>query len=237
MTDSRTLREAVLAANLALRDRGLVMGTFGNVSGLDRDAGVFYIKPSGVGYDQLTPDAMVPVSLESGAVREGTRRPSSDTPTHLELYRHFGCGGIAHCHSEAATAFAHASRPLPCMGTTHADSFRGDIPVTRPLTRAEVESAYERNTGLTIVERFRDGRLSPGEVPGVLVAHHGPFAWGEDAAAAVEHAAILEYLARIELARLCIAPDAGPPPDYLLEKHWRRKHGTDAYYGQPERDP
>ena len=234
---ARALRIAVCRANLELRERGLVVDTFGNVSGLDREAGVFYIKPSGVGYDQLTPETMVPVALESGAVLEGDLRPSSDTPTHLALYRAFRCGGIAHCHSEFATAFAQAGRPLPCMGTTHADSFRGDVPVTRTLSQAEVEAEYERNTGLVIIERFRDGGLKPLEIPGVLVAHHGPFTWGTDPAAAVEHAAILEYLARIEVARLRIAPDAERPADYLVDKHWLRKHGADASYGQPERDP
>lgn len=230
---TRELRERVLAANRALVEAGLVLGTFGNVSGVDRGAGLFVIKPSGVPYDELAPDAMVPVSLETGEVVEGDLRPSSDTPTHLELYRAFACGGVAHSHSAHATAFAQACRPIPCTGTTHADYFHGDVPVTRALTRDEVERDYERNTGLVIVETFSDGSPSPDQVPGVLVAHHGPFTWGADPLEAVGYATILEYLARIETARLAVAPDAPRPADYLVDKHYRRKHGTDAYYGQP----
>ncbi|HEX9632312.1 MAG TPA: L-ribulose-5-phosphate 4-epimerase AraD [Gemmatimonadales bacterium] len=229
---SRSLREAVCAANHALVAHGLVMGTFGNVSGVDRDAGVFVIKPSGVPYDLLTPDAMVPVSLESGEVLDRKRRPSSDAPTHRALYRAFRCGGVAHSHSLHATAFAQAGRPVPCMGTTHADAFHGDVPVTRALTRDEVERDYEWNTGLVIVETFDTAGLSAEAVPAVLVAHHGPFTWGVDAAAAVEHGAVLEYLARIETVRLALAPEAPRPPGYLVDKHYHRKHGPDAYYGQ-----
>lgn len=234
---SAELRAAVCEANLELHRRGLVMGTFGNVSGLDRDAGLFFIKPSGVTYDRLTPDRMVPVSLESGEVLAGELRPSSDTATHLELYRAFGCGGVAHCHSEYATAFAQANLPIACMGTTHADSFRRDVPVTRSLSRSEVESEYERNTGLAIVERFTGTEVSATEVPAVLVAHHGPFTWGPSAAAAVEHAAVLEFVARIEWARLALAPDSARPADYLVAKHWQRKHGLNAYYGQRGPEP
>ncbi len=208
---SVALRRAVCEANLALVDHGLVMATFGNVSGVDRAAGLFLIKPSGVPYDRLTPDSLVPVSLESGEVLEGDLRPSSDTPTHLELYRAFDCGGIAHSHAIHATAFAQACQPIPCMGTTHADHFRGDVPVTRAMTQAEVDGRYEHETGRVIVEAFRSGDISPADVPGVLVAHHGPFTWGPDAAEAVENAAILEYLARIEIARLSIAADAARP--------------------------
>lgn len=226
------LREAVLSANLALVDAGLVMGTFGNVSAVDRRAGLFVIKPSGVPYDVLTPAHMVPVSLETGEVVESDLRPSSDTPTHLELYRAFPCGGIAHTHSEYATAFAQAGRPILCMGTTHADYFHGDIPVTRPMTREEVAGEYERNTGLVIVETFRDGGVPPDEVPGVLVVNHGPFTWGVDANAAVDHARVLEYLAKMEFTRALLAPDAARPADWLVDRHYRRKHGTDAYYGQ-----
>jgi len=226
------LREAVYRANMALVEAGLVFGTFGNVSGVDRTAGVFVIKPSGVPYDHLSPDNMVAVSLESGEALAGDYRPSSDAPTHLELYRVLGCGGVAHTHSECATALAQARLPLRCMGTTHADYFRGDVPITRPLTEAEVAEAYERNTGLVIVETFQTLGLQAAEVPGVLVANHGPFAWGSDALVAVEHAQVLEYLARIDLRTRALAPDAVPPGAFLVDKHHRRKHGPDAYYGQ-----
>jgi len=227
------LREAVFEANRALVESGLVMGTFGNVSGVDRDAGILLIKPSGVPYAQLTPASLVPVTLDTGHALGSGLRPSSDTPTHLELYRAFPCGAIAHTHSLWATAFAHARRPVVCMGTTHADYFRGDVPVTRPLTRDEVTGDYERHTGLVIVEAFRAPGLSPVEIPGVLVANHGPFTWGPDPLAAVEHARVLEYLARLESARLALAPDAPHPAGYLIDKHYLRKHGADAYYGQP----
>lgn len=232
------LRAAAHRANQALVEAGLVIGTFGNVSAVDRSAGVFAIKPSGVPFDQLQPSHMVAVSLETGDVVDGNLRPSSDAPTHLELYRSFSCGGIAHTHSACAVAFAQGGRPIPCMGTTHADYFRGDVPVTRPLTSAEVAEAYERHTGLVIVETFQTLDLSADEIPGVLVAGHGPFTWGADALAAVEHARVLEYLARVEVMRLVVGPDAPRPASYLIDKHYRRKHGADAYYGQPphERD-
>lgn len=226
------LREDVYRANMALYESGLVIETFGNVSGIDRDAGVFLIKPSGVPYSELSPDNMVPVSLDSGAVLEGRLRPSSDTPTHLELYRAFDCGGVAHTHSAYATAFAQARRPIPCMGTTHADYFRKDIPVTRPLTHAEVDGDYERNTGLVIVEAFASADLPAGEVPAALVANHGPFTWGPDAMKATEHARIVEHLARMEFVRAIVHPDADRPAEFLVERHYRRKHGGDAYYGQ-----
>lgn len=227
------LREAVYRANVELVERGLVFGTFGNVSGVDRETGVVVIKPSGLPYRQMSPDTMVPVSLATGAVLEGELRPSSDTPTHLELYRAFPCGGIAHTHSESATAFAQARSPVRCMGTTQADYFRGDVPVTRPLTRAEVEGEYERNTGLVIVETFRTLGLSPAEIPAVLVASHGPFTWGVDPHGAVEHAAVLEYLASIEVRMRLLAPNVPPPDAALIDKHYLRKHGPGAYYGQP----
>jgi L-ribulose-5-phosphate 4-epimerase len=227
------LREAVYEANRDLAATGLVMGTFGNVSQIDRAAGIFAIKPSGVPYEDLTPEHMVPVSLESGDVLEGALRPSSDTPTHLELYRAFpSCGGIVHTHSEYATTFAHSRACVRCMGTTHADYFRGDVPCTRPLTRDEVDRDYERNTGLVIVETFRAEKIDPSEMTAVLVANHGPFTWGRDAAAAIEHAQVLEFLARVEWRVRALAPDAAPPDQYLVDKHYRRKHGPDAYYGQ-----
>jgi L-ribulose-5-phosphate 4-epimerase len=229
---SAALRKSVHRANQALVESGLVTETFGNVSGVDRAAGLFVIKPSGVPYEELTPAHMVPVSLETGRVVAGKLRPSSDTATHLELYRAFSCGGIAHSHSAYATAFAQARRAVPCMGTTHADYFKGDIPVTRPLTRQEVDGEYERNTGLVIAETFRGLGVPAEEIPGVLVANHGPFTWGEDAFAAVAHARVLEYLARLEFARAALAPDGPRPEEFLVERHYRRKHGRDAYYGQ-----
>jgi L-ribulose-5-phosphate 4-epimerase len=229
---AQQLRELVYRANQALADTGLVMGTFGNVSAVDRRERLMVIKPSGIPYEELTPAHMVPVSLDSGAVIDSTLRPSSDTPTHLELYRAFTCGGIAHTHSEHATALAQARLPVRCMGTTHADYFRGDVPVTRPLRRDEVGDEYERQTGLLIVETFVTGNLSPEEIPAVLVANHGPFAWGPDAFKAIEHARVLEFLARLDLAGRLVAPDAPRPAAYLVDKHYLRKHGESAYYGQ-----
>lgn len=226
------LRERVCRANMALAATGLVHGTFGNVSGVDRGAGLLVIKPSGVPYDELTADRMVPVSLETGRVLDGMLRPSSDTPTHLELYRAFGCGGIVHTHSEAATSLAQARLPVRCLGTTHADYFRGDVPATRPLRREEVEGDYERNTGLVIVETFRSLGVSPDEVQAVLVANHGPFAWGADAFDAIEHAQTLELLARMEVTARLLAPDAPRPERFLIDRHFQRKHGAQAYYGQ-----
>jgi L-ribulose-5-phosphate 4-epimerase len=218
---------------MELAQSGLVMGTFGNLSAVDRSAGVFAIKPSGVAYDLLTPDHMVRVSLETGAVVDEGLRPSSDTPTHVELYRAFvDCGAIVHTHSEYATMLAQARLPIRCMGTTHADYFRGDIPVTRPMRREEVETEYEKNTGLVIVESFRRERLSPVEISAVLVANHGPFAWGPDVAKALEHANVLEYLARLEWRARLVAADAPAPERFLIDKHYLRKHGPAAYYGQ-----
>lgn len=234
MSDFSALRENVYRANMDLAASGLVMGTFGNVSGVDRAAGIFMIKPSGVPYDKLGPEHMVPVSLETGEVVEGRMRPSSDTPTHLELYRAFPeCGGVTHTHSEYATALAQARLPIRCMGTTHADYFYGDVPVTRDMTQEEVESAYERHTGLVIVEAFRSAGLSPADVTAVLVANHGPFVWGSDANQSVERAGVLEFLARLEYKVRTLVADAARPPAYLVDKHYLRKHGKDAYYGQP----
>jgi L-ribulose-5-phosphate 4-epimerase len=226
------LREAVLRANQRLADSGLVHGTFGNVSGVDFTASLMVIKPSGVPYAELTPAHMVPVSLDDGRVVDSELRPSSDTATHLELYRAFRCGGIVHTHSESATILAQARLPIRCMGTTHADYFRGDVPVTRPLGEDEVAEAYERHTGLVIVETFAKGQLSPDEVPGVLVANHGPFVWGADPFVAVERASVLELLARLDIAGRTIAPTATPPGQHLIDKHYFRKHGASAYYGQ-----
>jgi L-ribulose-5-phosphate 4-epimerase len=227
-------REAACEANRRLAGTGLVLGTFGNVSAVDRRAGFFAIKPSGVAYDALRPEDMVTISLDSGEVVEGTLRPSSDTPTHLELYRAFpAIGGIVHTHSEYATVFAQARQAIRCMGTTHADYFRGDIPVTRPMTAAEIERDYEKNTGLVIVETFLRGALSPDEMPAVVVANHGPFTWGADAFKALEHAEVLEFVARLEWRVRTLNPDAPRPDACLVDKHHRRKHGPAAYYGQP----
>jgi L-ribulose-5-phosphate 4-epimerase len=225
------LKRAACQANLELNTTGLVMGTFGNLSVVDRAAGVFAIKPSGVPYEQLAAADIVVISLATGATVDGALRPSSDTPTHLELYRAFACGAIVHTHSEYATMFAQARLPIRCMGTTHADYFRGDIPVTRSMRREEVESDYEKNTGLVIVETFSSG-LSASDVQAVLVANHGPFAWGADAAKAIENARVLEYVACLDWRVRTIAPDASPPERFLIDKHYLRKHGPKAYYGQ-----
>lgn len=227
-----TLKEIVCRANLDLAETGLVVETFGNLSVLDRAAGIFAIKPSGVPYAQLTPDKIVLVSLETGTVVEGALRPSSDTPTHLELYRAFTCGSIVHTHSEYATMFAQARTPIGCMGTTHADYFRGDIPVTRPLTEIEISEAYEKNTGLVIAETFKTQAISPEEVPAVLVANHAPFTWGRDAGHAIELARVLELVARLDWRARIMAPDAPRPDQFLIDKHYFRKHGNTAYYGQ-----
>jgi L-ribulose-5-phosphate 4-epimerase len=196
------------------------------------------IKPSGVSYDELTADKIVVLSIKTGEVLEGGGRPSSDTPTHLHLYREFpSVNGVVHTHSPNATAFAQAKRPIPCFGTTHADNFYGDIPVTRELRSQEVETDYELNTGRVIVERFRDARLDPGHVPGVLVASHAPFAWGSSPEKAVENAIVLEFAAQMALAGLSLTPDLKPIPTFLLDKHFLRKHGPKAYYGQPKNSP
>jgi L-ribulose-5-phosphate 4-epimerase len=191
---------------------------------------VIAIKPSGVPYDRLTPESIVVVSLATGDPVEAGLRPSSDTPTHLELYRAFDCGAIVHTHSEYATTFAQARLPIRCMGTTHADHFRGDVPVTRPMQQDEIETDYERNTGLVIVETF--AQQSPAEIPAVLVANHGPFAWGETADAAIENAVVLEYVARLEWRVRTMAPEAPRPDSFLVDRHFLRKHGPKAYYGQ-----
>lgn len=224
------LKEQVLAANLELKSKGLVIYTWGNASGIDRARGLWAIKPSGVPYDELTAEIMVVLDLE-GRVVEGSLRPSSDAPTHLELYRHFeGIGGIVHTHSPWATAWAQAGKGLPCLGTTHADHFHGEVPCTRPLTPVEIEGEYERNTGLAIVERFRG--LSPNEIPAVLAAQHGPFTWGKTPMAAAENAVVLEETARIAFITRQLNPEASGIPTVLLDKHFLRKHGKDSYYGQ-----
>ena len=226
------LKEQVCEANRALVEHGLVTLTFGNVSGIDRDQGIVGIKPSGVSYEDLSTEQIVLLDLE-GNVVEGNLRPSSDTPTHLALYRAFPTiGGITHTHSSFATMFAQACRSMPCFGTTHADYFCGDVPVTRTMTQAEAESDYEANTGAMIVERFAD--LDPNSMPAVLVAHHGPFVWGKDAISCVENAVALEEIAKAALGTLTLSPEQPAIPRYLLDKHFLRKHGPRAYYGQKE---
>ena len=225
------LREQVCAANLALVEHGLVTLTWGNVSGLSSDGEVFAIKPSGVSYDDLTPDKIPLVSVASGEVVFGDLQPSSDTLTHQILYQNFPkTGGITHTHSTKATAWAQARQPIPCFGTTHADHFYGPIPVTRPLTKTEIEEAYEAHTGHVIVEHFANG--DPVAMPGVLVANHAPFAWGPNAMKSVENAIALEATAEMALLTLAINPAARPVDSFLLDKHYFRKHGTAAYYGQ-----
>lgn len=229
MLDS--LKREVCAANLRLVSEGLVVQTWGNVSGIDRLKGLIVIKPSGVAYDVMKPDHMVVVSLQTGKVVEGKLNPSSDTPTHLELYRAFpAIGGIVHTHSLYATAWAQAQREIPAFGTTHADYFHGPVPCTRPLKAAEIKGDYEVNTGKVIVERFK--KLDSLAFPGVLVASHAPFTWGKTADKAVDSGVVLEFLARMASETLNIAPKTRAVPQVLLDKHYLRKHGPGAYYGQ-----
>jgi L-ribulose-5-phosphate 4-epimerase len=228
------LREHVLEANREIVDAGLVLLTFGNASGADRRAGVMAIKPSGVSYEDLRPESMVVVDLEDGTVVDGTDRPSSDTPTHLALYQAFETiGGVVHTHSPFATAWAQARRDITCLGTTHADHFRGSVPVTRPLSPEEIEGDYERCTGEVIVETFERIGLDALEMPAALVASHGPFAWGADVAEAVENAVALEAVAAGAFRTELLRPEVEPVPDELLLRHFLRKHGPGAYYGQP----
>jgi L-ribulose-5-phosphate 4-epimerase len=226
------LREQVLHANREIARRGLAPHTFGNASGIDRSQSLVVIKPSGVDYAKLTPGDLVVTDLE-GKIVDGALRPSSDLDTHVLLYREFPqIGGIVHTHSEFATSWAQACRPIPCLGTTHADYFHGPVPVTEPLTAEEVHEAYVRNTGAVIVRRFRSEHLDPVAVPGVLVAGHAPFTWGKTPAEAVEHADVLEYIARLAYrSTLLGASDAGIPA-YVSEHHYLRKHGPKATYGQ-----
>ena len=226
-----SLKKDVCDANLRLVAEGLVLHTFGNVSGISADRKVVAIKPSGVSYERMTPEQMVLLSLETGEVVEGDLRPSSDTATHLELYRAFDAvGGVVHTHSLYATAWAQACQDVPALGTTHADSYHGPIPCTRPLNAGEIADGYETATGRVIVERL--GRNNPMHFPGVLVAQHGPFAWDGSPSGAVLNANILEYLARLATLTLSIRPDTPPIPRPLLDKHFFRKHGPGAYYGQ-----
>ena len=224
------LKREAYEANLALPKHGLINLTFGNASAIDRGKGVFAIKPSGVDYDDLTVEDMVLVDLDGRRLENGLN-PSSDTPTHRRLFLEFlGIGGVVHTHSSCAVAFAQAGRPIPIFGTTHADYFNGDVPVTRKMTAEEIGGAYEWDTGKVIVERFAD--LDPADFPGVLVNRHGPFAWGPTVAKAVEAAVALEAIAHMALMTLQLTPHLGPIEPELLAKHFKRKHGTGAYYGQ-----
>ena len=228
----KELKEQVYEANMLLPEYGLVTFTWGNVSAIDRERGVIAIKPSGVKYEEMRPEQMVVLDL-SGKVVEGALSPSSDTPTHLVLYDAFpGLGGVVHTHSTMATAFAQAERDLPCYGTTHADYFYGAVPCTRMLTAGEIERDYEKNTGHVIVETFTRRGIDPLATPAVLVRKHGPFAWGKTADKAVENAAVLEVVC--DMGRLMHAIDASveAAPRCLMDKHYFRKHGANAYYGQ-----
>ena len=226
----KDLREAVLEANLEIQREGLVLYTFGNASGIDRAEGLVAIKPSGVPYDRLKAADLVITDLDCKIV-EGTLNPSSDLATHVLLYREFpAIGGVVHTHSEFGTSWAQAGLPIPCYGTTHADYFRGEVPVTPPLTDEQIETAYELNTGKVIVERFRD--LDPIATPGVLVAGHAPFAWGKTPAAAAHNAVVLEYIARMAFRGILINPEMTEVSAALQRKHYERKHGPKATYGQ-----
>ena len=226
------LKEKVCAANLDLVAKGVVIYTWGNVSQITDDRKYMVIKPSGVDYDGMKPDDMVVVDVQTGKVVDGHYKTSSDTPTHLELYRHFSAiGGIVHTHSVNAVAFAQAGMAIPALGTTHADYFYGDIPCTRELTEEEVKKAYEVNTGKVIIEHFENSHIDPMAVPGCVVKNHGPFAWGKDAADAVYHAVVMEKVAEMDLKTLRLNPNASMA-QYVLDKHYMRKHGPNAYYGQ-----
>jgi L-ribulose-5-phosphate 4-epimerase len=227
------LREEVLAANLELVRQGVVVFTFGNVSGISREEGLVAIKPSGVPYEDLTAGQIVVTDLE-GRIVDTNLRPSSDLPTHLELYKAFAnIGGVAHTHSEFATSWAQAKRPIPSLGTTHADYFHGPVPVTPDMTSDEIAGEYEKATGEVIVRTFHDGNIDPDAVPAVLVANHGPFAWGKSAADAVHNAVILDYVARLATHTFAVNAEAKPLARALHDKHFFRKHGPGAYYGQP----
>ena len=226
------LKQQVYEANMELPRRGLITYTWGNVSGIDREKGYFVIKPSGVDYDKLTPKDMVVMDLEGHKI-EGRYKPSSDTDTHIELYKKYPeIGGIVHTHSPEATAWAQAGRDIPLYGTTHADYFLGGIPCARSLTMEEIEGEYERNTGLVIVETFEKRKLNPMYTPAVLCANHGPFAWGKDASEAVHNAVVLEEVAKMARHTEAINANVKSAPDAIKEKHFYRKHGEHAYYGQ-----
>lgn len=229
------LKKAVYEANMDLPRYGLVTFTWGNVSGIDRESGLFVIKPSGVDYDKLTPEDMVVMDLDGNRV-EGKYKPSSDTATHIEIYKAFPqIGGIVHTHSSYATSWAQAGRGIPCYGTTHADYMYGEIPCLRCLTAEEIEDAYEENTGHLIVNEFKRMDKDPMAMPAVLCKNHGPFAWGKDAREAVHNAVVLEEVAKMAYRAETINPRIQPAPQKLQDKHYYRKHGANAYYGQAEK--
>lgn len=240
MSDFGSIRNAAYLANMQIQEAGLVVLTWGNASAADHHAGVFAIKPSGVSYAKLSPENMVIVNIENGETVEGEFRPSSDTATHQRIYRAFdSVGGVVHTHSIHATAFAQASRPIPCYGTTHADHFDGAVPVGRPLSPDEIAENYEGATGDVIVEHINGTGRPPQAVPAILLPHHGPFTWGATASDAAKNAIALEAVAQMALDSMAIASFTGgepktTPPE-LLEKHQTRKHGPNAYYGQPDR--
>ena len=226
------LREEVFQANSYLVENDLVILTWGNASGIDRERGVVLIKPSGVSYDDMRPGDLVAVDLD-GNQAGGTLRPSSDTPTHLALYRAWPeIGGVVHTHSTFATSFSQACRSIPCYGTTHADFCPGGIPCIRPLAKGEVEEDYETNTGKAIAEAFAASGIKPLEYPGAVLSHHGPFAWGKNAIDAARNALVLENVAKMAYLSRKINPDVKPIPEYITQKHYQRKHGPKAYYGQ-----
>ena len=228
----RKLRADVFRANSMLVENGLVVLAWGNASGIDRAKGLVAIKPSGVAYSEMRPDNLVVVDLE-GRIIEGSLRPSSDLPTHLALYNAWPeIGGVVHTHSTYGTVFSQACRPVPCYGTTHADFCPGDVPCVRALTQVEVEEAYEAKTGAAIVEHYKTHNLNPMEYPGTVVSHHGPFTWGKNAAAAADNALILENVAKMALLTRQANSAVGPMPHYIIDKHYSRKHGPNAYYGQ-----
>jgi L-ribulose-5-phosphate 4-epimerase len=227
----KKLKEQVFQANLLLPKHGLVTFTWGNVSGIDREKGLVVIKPSGVAYETMKRDDMVVVELETGKVVDGELKPSSDTPTHLELYKAFpNIGGIVHTHSRWATSFAQAGRGITALGTTHGDYFYSEIPCTRKMTEAEIQAEYEKETGTVIIETFKD--KNPDAIPGVVVYSHGPFAWGKDAMDAVHNAVVMEEVAFMNIQTMILNPNIQPMQQELLDKHYLRKHGANAYYGQ-----
>lgn len=226
------LKIAVFEANLDLVAKGVVIYTWGNVSGIDRESGLVVIKPSGVDYSLMKPSDMVVVDMNTGKTIDGPLKPSSDLPTHLELYRSFpSIGGVTHTHSIHAVSFAQAGVPIKPLGTTHADYFYGEVPCTRELSEIEVNDSYELNTGKVICETIKERGIDVMAVPGVLVRNHGPFTWGKDAAASVYHAVVLETIAQMNINTLSLNPSASLPL-YVLDKHYKRKHGPNAYYGQ-----
>ena len=226
------LKQEVFEANIELMRRKVVIYTWGNVSGIDREKGLMVIKPSGIDYDRMSARDMVVIDIRTGEKVDGKWRPSSDTATHIELYRKYPqIGGITHTHSVNAVAFAQAGRDIPALGTTHADYFYGPIPCTRSLTKEEVEKGYEKNTGKVIIETLEERGIEPLAVPGIVVRNHGPFTWGRDAAASVYHAVVMDTVAEMTMKTLLLNPSA-EMPQYILDKHYYRRHGKNAYYGQ-----